>query len=513
MNRATPHSQPLTSRDRTVVAYCRVSSREQAEGYSIEAQLRLARELVAREGLDLAHAPFVEVHTAKEEGRPVFKEMLAFLAKNPRVGGIVAHEIDRLGRNLGDLAELFENLKLRPWLVDQAFPDNPQGRLAYNMLGVFAKYYSDNLREEVRKGQAEKVRQGGTPFKAPHGYLQCGEAGGVPVLDPERRSTLHRLFEDAATARFTLDELQDRAFRWGYRFSKSGARIPRSTLERILKNPYYVGEIHYRGVVTRGRHEALVARELFDRVQSALARTPSGYGPQELPYRGLLRCTCGRAITPEHIIKRKAGTERGRYLYYRCARYKDCGGARLSLADLEGAFGLLLKTIQPDDRLSALLQGALALSRSDESELQERATKDLERRARDTRAKLDRLLRERVSGTIDEDEFRRLRSALQDEARATKEALANSPRVSEGTATLSERATALARRTAELWLRADRARRERLLRVLCVELVLEGRSVRPRWRRPFSLLVDGNAHVSRPLEALTLGPPETRASA
>ena len=47
-------------RDRVVVVYCRVSSREQAEGYSIEAQLRLGQELVVREGLKLAHDPFVE---------------------------------------------------------------------------------------------------------------------------------------------------------------------------------------------------------------------------------------------------------------------------------------------------------------------------------------------------------------------------------------------------------------------------------------------------------------------
>ena len=93
--------------DRVVVAYCRVSSREQAEGYSIEAQLRLCRDLVAKENLKLAHDPFVEVHSAKEEGRPVFREMTSFLKKNTRVGGIVAHLagndiIDQIGaRQLG----------------------------------------------------------------------------------------------------------------------------------------------------------------------------------------------------------------------------------------------------------------------------------------------------------------------------------------------------------------------------------------------------------------------------
>jgi DNA invertase Pin-like site-specific DNA recombinase len=79
-----------------VVAYCRVSSREQAEGYSIEAQLRLTRDLIAREGLTLAHPPFVEVHSAKKEGRPVFSEMLAFLKKSIAWGGTSATSLGSL---------------------------------------------------------------------------------------------------------------------------------------------------------------------------------------------------------------------------------------------------------------------------------------------------------------------------------------------------------------------------------------------------------------------------------
>src|SRR2546430_147453 len=98
MSTKSSRSELPADRDRTVVVYCRVSSREQAEGYSIEAQLRLCQELVVREKLRLAHDPFVEVHSAKEEGRPVFQEMQKFLRKNLHVGGVVGHKIDRLGR-------------------------------------------------------------------------------------------------------------------------------------------------------------------------------------------------------------------------------------------------------------------------------------------------------------------------------------------------------------------------------------------------------------------------------
>src|SRR4029077_13777489 len=97
------------------------------------------------------------------------------------------------------------------------------------------------------------------------------------------------------------------------------ARIPRSTLAMILKNPYYAGEIHFRGGVYPGEHEALISRQRHERVLRALSRAPGGYAKPSIPYRGLLRCSCGRSITQEEIIKKKNGIEKGRYVYYRCA--------------------------------------------------------------------------------------------------------------------------------------------------------------------------------------------------
>ncbi len=478
------------NRDRVVVVYCRVSSREQAEGYSIEAQLRLCQELVARETLRLAHDPFVEVHSAKEEGRPVFQEMQKFLRKNTQVGGVVGHKIDRLGRNLGDLATLFEELKLRPWLVDQAFPDNAQGRLAYNMLGVFAKYYSENLREEVRKGQGEKARQGGTPFHAPHGYVHRPESGDVPALDRERRAGLLQIFDDAATGRFTLDVIQDRAWRRGYRFSEKQARVPRSTLQRILKNPYYAGEIHFRGDVHEGEHEALVTRELFGRVQRALERTPGGYGNPAIPYRGLLRCACGRQVTQEEIIKEKNGVEKGRYVYYRCARYKACKGARLTLAELEDAFGQAVEALGFSEEHITTVRDAITLARGQESDFREKALKRLEERAREASAKLDALLLEKISGTLTEDEFVRVRDVVRREESDARIALEAHSKAPGASLDMAERAVELAKTIPGLWLRQNREERETLLNVLCSNFVLDGTSLRPEWRRPFDLFLE-----------------------
>jgi predicted site-specific integrase-resolvase len=68
-----------------VVLYVRVSSKDQeAEGFSIPAQVRLLREYAASKGFVIV-LEFVDIETAKASGRTHFSEMLAYLKKHPRL--------------------------------------------------------------------------------------------------------------------------------------------------------------------------------------------------------------------------------------------------------------------------------------------------------------------------------------------------------------------------------------------------------------------------------------------
>ncbi len=85
------------------VIYARVSTKEQQEeGYSVPAQLKAIREFCRKEGLDPA-AEFTEAESAGKAGRRGFGEMLCFLEDHPEVRLVVAHKLDRLYRNFGDL--------------------------------------------------------------------------------------------------------------------------------------------------------------------------------------------------------------------------------------------------------------------------------------------------------------------------------------------------------------------------------------------------------------------------
>jgi len=473
--------------EKTVVAYLRVSSREQAEGYSIDAQRRKCRELIEKEGLTLACEPFIEVHSAATKGkRPVFAAMIEFLRKNPSVGGIVAHKIDRLMRNLGDLSVLFEDLEVRPWLVDQDFPDNAQGRLAYNMLGVFAKYYSDNLREEVKKGQLEKARQGGTPFTAPHGYLQ--EKGNTPTINREREEGLRRIFEDAASGRYTLEGICERAYERGYRYSKTRTHLYPQQLHRILRNPYYKGTIRFRGEDYVGLHDSLISAGLFDRVQRALDRTPNGYGQSNIPYRGMIFCgNCGRTVTGERKVKKtKSGARE--YYYYRCSRYTKCGGKRVNLKALDEAMGEVVLQIRiPADHLEWIRE-ALLYTKREEREYREREIAKLEKRLQQAREKADTAYMDHIGGKIDAELFQRVRKVLKADETQAKIALDNHSRASEASTDLGVRVLELAQRAYSLWLRQDHEEREKLVSILCLNLTLDGVSLVPTWRKPFDLL-------------------------
>jgi DNA invertase Pin-like site-specific DNA recombinase len=150
--------------------YARVSTKEQqAEGYSIPAQLKGIRAFCAEQGLHIA-AEFVEAGSAGKAGRSQFGAMLRYFEEHGDVRIVVAHKLDRLYRNTKDPILLEEDRGVRARYVIGDCPNTPQGELVRDVNLSVAKFYLNNLREEVRKGMDEKVAQGGYPHWAPVGY-------------------------------------------------------------------------------------------------------------------------------------------------------------------------------------------------------------------------------------------------------------------------------------------------------------------------------------------------------
>src|SRR5438552_11527017 len=96
---------------------------------------------------------------------------------------------------------------------------------------------------------------------------------------PEEAEAVHTIFtlyRELGAMGALLTELDRRGIRTkvnGRRDGqkRGGIRFGVGPLAHLLKNRFYIGEVHYRGEVYRGEHEPILSRDVFDAVQKKLA--------------------------------------------------------------------------------------------------------------------------------------------------------------------------------------------------------------------------------------------------
>ena len=166
--------------------YARKSTEEEdRQILSIEAQLVELKEFAAKEKLEIV-ASFQEAKTAKEPGRIIFGEILARIEKG-EANGIISWHPDRLARNSVDGGKIIHMIDKRA-ITALKFPTfwfepTPQGLFMLSIAFGQSKYYIDNLRENVKRGMRQKLRNGVWPSLAPIGYLNNPKTRGIDI-DP-----------------------------------------------------------------------------------------------------------------------------------------------------------------------------------------------------------------------------------------------------------------------------------------------------------------------------------------
>jgi len=98
--------------------------------------------------------------------------------------------------------------------------------------------------------------------------------------------------------------------------NKRGKLIEKSFVYKLLNNRVYIGDAVHKGTAYPGEHEAIVTRELWDRVHAILKSSPRQRAAQtrsQTPslLKGLIFGLGGRAMSPAHT--RKGGGRRYRY--------------------------------------------------------------------------------------------------------------------------------------------------------------------------------------------------------
>ena len=299
------------------IIYARKSTEdEDRQILSIEAQLVELREFAAKEKLEIV-ASLCEAKTAKEPGRTKFAEMLSLIEKG-KAEGILSWHPDRLARNSVDGGRIIHMID-HGFIKSLKFPTfwfepTPQGLFMLNIAFGQSKYFVDNLRENVKRGMRQKVRNGIWPVKAPDGYLNNPTTRMIDA-DPEKAPKIRKLFEIYATGEHTLKSLANWCKENNLK-GRSDKEIVISHIQKILQNIFYIGLMKYKGEIFEGKHKPLISKKLFDKVQEVLRERgkPQKVKEHNFAFLGLMKCaSCGCAITAE--------IQKGHH-YYHCTKKK-----------------------------------------------------------------------------------------------------------------------------------------------------------------------------------------------
>lgn len=303
-------------------AYIRVSTVRQGErGVSLLEQRSIIEAYARREGLPIAQW-YEERETAAHSGRALFKAMLRDLGLG-KLHGLILHKIDRGARNLRDWAALSEladsgiDVRIAGDTLDLG---SRGGRLSADIQAVVAADYIRNLREEVKKGQRGRLKQGLYPWGAPIGYLNTGQ-GQPKAIDPLRGPLIRRAFEAYSTGEYSLRTLRVALASWGL-VTSTGKPFALNAINCLLRRSFYYGLIEVKGEAFAGAHTPLVSKKLFDAVAAVLDGRTAKRSYETRPYilRRTIRCQrCQRHLYAE--------TQKG-HVYYRC-HSEGCQGTSL----------------------------------------------------------------------------------------------------------------------------------------------------------------------------------------
>jgi DNA invertase Pin-like site-specific DNA recombinase len=381
--------------------YARKSTDEpERQILSIEAQLFELREYAKKEKLNIVRE-FVESKTAKEPGREIFNEMLAGIEEG-EAEGILAWHPDRLARNSidgGRIIYLIDTGKITALKFPTFwFDPTPQGKFMLSIAFGQSKYYVDNLSENIKRGIRQKLRNGIWPAWAPLGYKNDKENKRI-VIDKEKARFIKKAFEFYATGEYPLSEIRKIINKAGL-VGKKGKTLSVSNYQYMLKNPIYYGVIRYNGEIYEGKHEPIITKKLFDKVQKVLSERSRPKTKKLKPYiyRGLFRCgECGCFITTE--------TQKG-HNYLRCTKRKIRCSQRYTREEIIS--GQIREKIQKVSLCSAWVNASIAQFKKEKSEITQAESSFAQKMQNELvkiETKLDRLLDLQLEGNLSQAEY------------------------------------------------------------------------------------------------------------
>lgn len=389
----------------SAVIYCRVSSEEQAnEGASLDAQQSISSDYATKQGWKIAGVFVERGVTGSTSDRPELQNLLQFVKENKgQVQFCLVHKVDRLARDIYVHSFIRNELMkygVKLHSVTENIDETPVGRCMEGMLAVFAEYYRNNLKLEIKKGIDQRIIQGYYPYHPPVGYrIGPRDEHGAPTRVPDEQGSQYvkQTLTDFAYGKLpTLKDARDflnhtiKIYGWRKTYITGS-----DTIRTILLNPFYAGFTYNRksDLLIKGNHVPLISSHIYNRIKNKLENSNQrGISHRKIhpdfPLRINLHCAvCGSSITSSF----STGKLGGKYGYYFCSKSRS--HVSIPSVKIEQEFVAYLKTITPHPKTFDLFTKVLKFYYKRKQEEDEKAWKSAQKQITD--------LNKRKEGVLD----------------------------------------------------------------------------------------------------------------
>lgn len=274
--------------------------------------------------------------------RPALERLLRDIDAG-KIDCVVVYKVDRLSRSLMDFSrilETFERSGVSFVSVTQQFnTTHSMGRLTLNILLSFAQFEREIISERTRDKIAAARRRGKWSGGRPILGYDVDRSGGSPrlVVNPDEANRVREIFTlylKRGSLLAVAEVLNQRGWLTKAWTTKRGRHHPgrhydKCILMNLLTNQTYRGKVTYKDEVHEGEHEAIVAPEVWQKVQAKLKENGRGGSPgrrtrHEALLRGLIHCPHCECGMYHHYTS--SGSRR--YRYYVCGRAMKQGWSR-----------------------------------------------------------------------------------------------------------------------------------------------------------------------------------------
>jgi site-specific DNA recombinase len=205
------------------VIYCRVSSKEQIEGTSLESQEIACKDYARTHDINVLKTFVERGESAKFADRTQLIELIDFCKNSKaKVQALLVWKLDRFARNVGDHFNIKATLMkhgVRVISVTEPIDSKPEGKLMETILAGFAQFDNDIRAARTVQGMRRKIQEGIFPWGPPLGYKGAARESTKKTKPDEPDQPLfgllQRAWKEFSTGAHTKADIQRLMASWG----------------------------------------------------------------------------------------------------------------------------------------------------------------------------------------------------------------------------------------------------------------------------------------------------------